>query len=82
MGVDIINVRGLQACIGYRRHHGAAWAVHIRGGHMARIGAHAKASNFGVNLRAARLGVLVFFDHHHARTLSQNETIAVFVPGA
>ena len=42
----------------------------------------AVAADFGVDLRAASLGVLVFFQHQHARPLAHHETVPIRVPWA
>ena len=39
-----------------------------------------KPTDFGVNLRAARLRVFVLFEHHHAGAFAQHETVAILVP--
>ena len=40
-----------------------------------------KPDDFGVDLGAARLGVLVLLEHQHAGALAQHEAVAVLVPG-
>ena len=82
MRVDVTNRIGVQARIAQRTLHGAAGAVQVGRGHVACVGAHAKADQFGVDGGAALLGVLVLFKNQHTRAFAQHEAIALGVPGA
>src|SRR6185437_11263898 len=46
---------------------------------MVRIRGVAVAGEFRVNLRAARFGVLQFFQHYYARAFAHDETITFLV---
>ncbi len=54
----------------------------MRRGDVVGVARQAVADDFGVDLRAARLGVLVFLEHDHARALAHHEAVAVLVVGA
>jgi hypothetical protein len=60
----------------------ALGAVDVGRGHVEGVGAHAEAGQLGVDLGAARLGVLVLLEHQHAGALAEHEAVAVLVPGA
>jgi hypothetical protein len=45
------------------------------------IAAHAEAGQLGVDLRAARPGMFVLFEHHDAGALAHDEAVAILVPG-
>ena len=47
---------------------------------MVSIAAHAKANNFSINFRATFFRVFVLFQYDHACTVTQHETITVFIP--
>ena len=49
---------------------------------MEGVAAHAETGDFGVNGRTAGLGMFVLFQHHHASTVAEHETITLLVPGA
>ena len=59
-------------------------AIAVLGGRGDVIGVarQAVADHFGVDLRAARLGVLVFLEHDDAGALAHDEAVAVLVIGA
>jgi len=44
---------------------------------MKRVATHAIADEFRNDVRAATLGVLQFFDHQNASSLTDNEPIAL-----
>jgi hypothetical protein len=54
----------------------------MRRGDVIGIARQAIADHFGIDLRAARLGMLVFFQHDDARALAHDEAVAVLVIGA
>ena len=80
--IQVVDLVRVHSGIAQGAEHRAARAVHVGGGHVAGIGAHAEARQLGVNLGATGFGVFVLFEHHHAATLAQHKTIAVLVPGA
>ena len=51
----------------------------MRRGHVIGVAGKAVADHFGVDLRAARLRMLVFLEHHHPRALAHHEAVAGFV---
>ena len=81
VGVQIIDLIGIDTRIAHGVDHGAARAVHAGCCHMACVRAHAVAGQFGVNFGTTGLGVFVLFQHQHTRTFAQYKTIAVLVPG-
>ncbi len=81
VGVDVGNVRRIQPGRAQRHAHAAGRAFAARGGrgHMVRVGGVAVARHFGVNARAAGLGVLQFLQHHHAAAFAHDKSVAVAV---
>src|SRR5699024_9952896 len=49
--------------------------------HVITIGGGTVANDFGIDLGAALQGVLQLFDHHHAATAGNDETVTVGVVG-
>ena len=49
---------------------------------MEGIAAHAEADDLRVDLRAARLGLLVLLEHHRAGAVAHDEAVAILVPRA
>ena len=54
----------------------------MRRGHVIGVARQAVADHLGVDLRAARLGMLIFLEHDDARALAHDEAVAVLVVGA
>ena len=67
-----------------RRRHRAKGAVAVRRrrGDVIGVARQAVADELGINLRAARLGMLVDLEHHAARALAHDETVAIAIIGA
>ena len=67
----------------HRRRHAAEAAIAVRRGRGDVIGVagQAVADDLGIDLRAARLGVLIFLEHHDAGALAHHEAVAVLVVG-
>ncbi len=80
MGVDVLDLVGVETGIADRVQHRATRAVGRRRGHVVGVAAHAEAGHFGVDACAARTGVFVVLEHHHAGTLAKDEAIAILVP--
>ena len=82
--VHVLHLVRVDARVLHRGDHAArcAAAVLERCRDVVRVRAHAEADDFRIDLRAARLGVFVLFEHHHARALAQHEAVAVAVPRA
>ena len=82
--VDVVDVARLHARLAQRHAHGefGALAFGMRRGHVIGVSRQAVADDFGIYLRAAGLGVFVFFQNDDARTLAQHEAIAAPVVGA
>src|SRR3990167_1406444 len=59
--------------------HAAHCAFAARGDHVVAVAGGAVTDDFGVDLRAALECVFQFFDHHHAATASDNETVTLGV---
>ena len=79
VGVDIVDGR-LHGGQGLA--HAAHGALPRGGHHVMAIGGRAIAHDLGVDLRAARLGVLIFFQHQNARAARNHETVACLVISA
>ena len=84
VGVDIIDVARLHPRLPQRHAHRqfGALAFGVRRGDVIGVARQAVADDFGIDFRAARLGVLIFLEHHHARALAHDEAVAVLVVGA
>ena len=82
VGVQVLHRIRVESGVAQCAEHGAARAVHAGRGHVAGVGTHAKARQFGVNFCATGFGVFVFLEHHDARAFAQDKAVAVFVPGA
>ena len=54
----------------------------MRRGDVIGVARQAIADHFGIDFRAARLGMLIFLEHDHARALAHDEAVAVLVIGA
>ncbi len=74
---------GLQPRLLQRHFHRAigARAFGVRRGDVIGVARQAVADHLGIDLRAARLGVLIFLEHDHARALAHDEAVAVPVVG-
>ncbi len=81
MGVDVVDLAGVDARILDRRLHGSEAAVAVLGGRgdVVGVAGQAVACDLGVDLRAARLGVLVLLEHQDARALAHDEAVAILV---
>ena len=67
----------------FERHpHAAHRAFAGRLHHVVAVGSGAVAGDFAIDARAARLGMLEFFQHHHAGAAGDDEAVAVLVIGA
>ena len=84
MGVDVVEVARLDAGALHGGAHAAEGAVAVRGrrGDVVGVAREAVADHLGVDLGAARLGVLVLFEHHDPGALAHDEAVAVLVVGA
>src|SRR3989344_771401 len=84
VGVDVLHLVGIQPGVAQGVAHAArrALAAFRRAGHVIRVPAHAETHELAINFRAAFFRVLIFLEHHHARALAQDETVAVLVPRA
>src|SRR3546814_3263409 len=84
VGVDIVDRRvvtvaaGLVQCLLHAAHRALARRCH----HVGAVRGGAIADQFGIDLGAARLGVLEFFHDQDAAAAGDDETVAVLVIGA
>ena len=78
--IHIINVCWLQARIFQCAVNRQSRAINGRSGDVMGVWAHAKTHQLCINVRTARNGWIVRFQHHHTCTLTHHETIALFVP--
>ena len=58
-----------------------ARALGMRRGDVIGVARQAVADDLGVDFGAARLGMLIFLEHDHARALAHDEAVAVLVVG-
>ena len=67
----------------HRHLHGAIAAVAVFGrrGDVIGVARQAIADHFGIDFRAARLGVFQLFQHHDAGALAHHKAVAVLVIG-
>ena len=81
--VDVVDIGRRDAGALHRGAHAAegAIAVRRRRGDVIGVAGQAVADHFGVDLRAALLGVLVFLEHHDAGALAHHEAVAILVVG-
>ena len=83
VGVDVVHILQLEAAVGHGFGHGSGSALAVGGGRSDVIGVtgSAVADNFGVDLRAAGLGVFQLLQHQDAGALAHDETAALLVKG-
>ena len=81
MGIDVLNVAGIDMRIFQRIQHAAPRTIHARRGDVIGVSAHAHAGELGVDAGAARLCVFQRFEHQNTGTLTQYKAIAIPVPG-
>ena len=83
VGVDELDLLGIHTRLLQGHAHGAVTAVAVgqRSRDVVGIGTLPKAGQFAVDLGAARLGVLQFFQHHHASAFAHDEAVASLVEG-
>src|SRR3989344_500799 len=76
VGVQVVDwaIYGSQSLL-----HAAHCAFAAWGDHVVAVGCRAVADDFGVDLGAALECVFQFFDHHHAATAGDNETVTLGV---
>jgi hypothetical protein len=81
--VDIVDVGGLDAGTLHRRRHAAIGAVAVLRGRrdVKRIAGKPIADHLGIDVGAARLGVLELLQHDDAGALAHDEAVAVAVIG-
>ena len=77
--IDVVDRR---LHVGERHAHAAHRAFARRRHHVVAVRGRAVAGDLGVDLRAARLGVLELFEHQHAGAAGDDEAVAVLVVGA
>ena len=79
--VDVIDLGKADARLAHRHFHRTIGTrpVGVRRGHVIGIARQAVTQNLGVNLRAARLGVLVFLEADDARAFAHHEAVAALV---
>ncbi len=83
MGIDVIDIGRRQTGALQRHGHAAEGAVAILGwgGNVEGIAGQAVTDHFGIDLGAARLGVLEFLEHNDPCTLAHDETVSILVIG-
>ena len=84
MGIDVADLLGIDFRPVQGGFHGPVCAVAVfrRRGDVMGIAGHAVTDHFRIDLRAAFLGVLQFFEHHDAGALAHDESVPRLVPGA
>src|SRR5262249_58911373 len=81
VGVDVLDVVGVEAGVGQGKLHGAggAAAAGVRIGNVVGVSRAAAAEQFGVNDRTAPSCVFQFFEDEDARAFAQHEAVAILV---
>ncbi len=81
MRIDIVDVSRRKPCLAQCHPHRQlrALALWMRRGDVIGIARQAIAYDFGIDFRAARLGMLIFLKHHHACTFAHHKAIAILV---
>ena len=81
VGVDVIDVGRLHPGLAQRHAHRefGALAFGMRRGDVVGIAREAVADDLGIDLRATRLGVLVFLEHDDPGAFAHHEAVAVLV---
>src|SRR5213082_313806 len=82
--IDVADLLQAHAAVLHRQPHGflRPGAVGGGSGDMMRVGGHAVAHHFGVDLCAAPPGVLPLLEHQHPGTVAHHESVAVLVERA
>ena len=82
VGVDVVDVLGIELGARQRRGHGAvpAGAVRRRRGDVVGVAGQAVADELGVNPGAAIARMLQLLEHHDSGALPHHESVAVAVP--
>ena len=79
--VEVLDLVGVDAGVAQRRRHRAASGRRRWARSCGTRRRSCRSRQLGVDLGAARLGVLVLLEHQHAGALAQHEAVAVLVPG-
>ena len=81
MRIDVVDIGRRDARPLQRSAHASEGAVAVLGRRSDVIGVagEAIADDFGIDLRAARFGVLEFFDNHDTCALAHDKTVAILV---
>jgi hypothetical protein len=81
MGIDIINVFGIQTGITEGHLHATDGATTFRMGvrDTVGIGGRSVTNNLAINPCSTAFGVFKFLQNHHPRTFTQDETVAITV---
>ena len=84
VGVDVIDIAGIDAGIFKRLRHGVCGghAVLIGSGDMSAVATDAVPVHFGVDSRAAGFCVLEFFQDQQAGAFAENKAVAVAIEGS
>lgn len=84
VAVDVVDLIGVQACVGHGHAHAVAGAdaAFVGSGDVIGIAAVAEANEFGVDGCAALLGVLFGFENEHRAAFAQDEAVAINIEGA
>jgi len=82
--VDIVDVGRGHPRLAQRHAHRQlrALALRMRRGDVIGVARQTVTDYLGIDLRAARLGVLIFLEHDHPRALAHHEAVTVLVIGA
>ncbi len=84
MGINVVNIGGLETGVFEGVLHGASGAVAfgVGLGDMVGVGGHAVAQQFGVDSGAARFGMLQRFQNQHAASFAHHKAVALGVKRA
>ena len=79
--IDVLDLIRIQTGVVQRDVHALGGACAVLGGrgHVIGVGVHADTDQFGIDGRAARLGVLVLFEYHDTGAVAEHEAVTVLV---
>jgi len=83
VGVDIVDLRRRDCSAAKGGVHATQRTIAVgrRGGDVIGVARQSVADQLGIDSGATALGMVVFFENHHAGALAQDEAVAVFVVG-
>ena len=83
MGVDIVDLFGIDACIPERVLHaaGGAFTPGRRLGHVISVGAHAISHQLGIDGRPSASGMFQLLEHQNTGAIAEYKAVTIPIPG-